>query len=76
MNEKIFFVIIFHIFLIINKMNCNEKQTIYKCNHENDEGINALPNRVFKLSPKQKDEQRRRMDSELIQMDLKILIYI
>ena len=32
--------------------------------HKNDEGINALPNRVAEISPKQKESQKRRINGE------------
>ena len=49
------------IFLAIT-INCNFEQPLYKCQHKDER--NPLPNVVSKLSTKQKEEQRRRIEVE------------
>ena len=59
------FLFLLQVIFIFNFISCQNKQPIFKCEHKNDEGINALPNRVVKISQKQKEAQRSRIESEI-----------
>ena len=55
--------------LLLFSINCEFNQPLFKCHHDNNLDRNPLPNVVAKLSSKQKEERRRRIDKKLIQMD-------
>ena len=58
------FLFLLHIIFIFNFITCEKNLPLFKCEHKNDEGINALPNRVAEISPKQKESQKRRINGE------------
>ena len=59
------FLFLLHIIFIFNFITCEKNLPLFKCEHKNDEGINALPNRVAEISPKQKESQKRRINGEI-----------
>jgi len=55
------FLFLLQIIFIFNFISCQNKQPLFKCEHKNDEGINALPTRA---APKQIKDQRRRIETD------------
>ena len=51
--------------LIITLVNCHKfKQSLFKCEHNNEEDKNLLPNRVIEVSDQEKEKHKRRIESE------------
>ena len=50
--------------IFLSIINCEFNQPLFKCHHDNELDSNPLPNVIAKLSSKQKEEQRRRIEVE------------
>ena len=57
-------LILLLLLIFLSSINCELNQPLFKCHHDNNLDRNPLPNVVAKLSSKQKEEQRRRIQAE------------
>ena len=57
-------LILLLLLIFLSSINCELNQPLFKCHHDNNLDRNPLPNVVAKLSSKQKEERRRRIDEE------------
>ena len=55
-------IILIHLLLVINIINCTFKQPIFKCEHNIEDEMNPLPNTIAKNSIKDKGNQKRRIN--------------
>ena len=55
-------IILIHLLLVINIINCTFKQPIFKCEHNIEDEMNPLPNTIAKNSIKDKENQKRRIN--------------
>ena len=59
-------IFLLNFYLLINIINCHFKQQpLYKCEHNIEEEQNPLPNLVIETSNKEKEEHKRRIDSQV-----------
>ena len=63
-NIKNIVTLFFFIFLV-NSINCHKKPPLFKCEHNEEDEKNPLPNVVIEPSIKQKEAYKRRMDNEV-----------
>ena len=55
-------IILIHLLLVINIINCTFKQPIFKCEHNIEDEMNPLPNTIAKNSIKDEENQKRRIN--------------
>ena len=59
---KILFFL-FHLVFLINKISCHKKPILFKCEHNIEDELNPISNTIAKTSIKEKEDQRRRIES-------------